>query len=166
MTMQQERGKGAGRMKWVLGVSLALNLVFVGLIAGSAYRFHAKDAERHGADARPQSYGAAFARALPREARRQLRNSLRESGLGTDKGAERELLFTQMIALLRADEFDRAAAQEILQAQAKTAVLMQGRAQAGWLTLVSEMDAEARRTMALELEDALRRGFKKRKPRQ
>lgn len=166
MGAEQEPRMPGRWLKWALGVSLALNLVVVGMVAGAAYRLGGPNGERRHLDRAPTSYGAALARALPREARRELRRSLRADDAGLPDRAERRALFTQMIALLRDETFDREAAQALLDAQADAAVRMQTHAQGGWLNIVSEMDLEARRTMAFELEEALRRGPKGRKPRQ
>ena len=155
-------GRRSGRgLRWALGLSLALNLIVLGFIGGAAWRLAGPDApDRHGRHA-VASYGAAFVRALPPRAQRQLHRSLRRDP-GTLPGrAERRALYEELVAVLRADTFDRAAVEAIFARQAEMAQRVQSRGQAGWLEIVSGMDAEGRAQVADRLEEGLKRGPRK-----
>ncbi|MFK7835386.1 MAG: periplasmic heavy metal sensor [Sulfitobacter sp.] len=160
-TTPRTTGRG---IKWALGLSLAVNLIVVGLIAGALWRFQGGGPRAW--DGPPLSYGAPFARALPRDDRRALNRKLRREEIGLPSRAERRALYQEMVDLLRSETFDAARVQRILDTQASTAARVQTHAQKGWVELVSAMTLEERRAMAFRLEEALRRGHKKRKPRE
>lgn len=149
-------------MRWILGISLALNLIFVGLFAGAAIR-HAKEGGGPRAGGHPmQNYGGPLARSLPREARRDLRRGLLKEVTGITSRAERQLLFQQIKEGLREVPFDPDAMAAILATQSNVAQQIQTYGQDKWLSLVSEMTDEERFAVAVRLEDALNRPrFKK-----
>jgi len=150
-------------MRWVLGISLALNLVFVGLFAGAAFRY-----QRDGGDARMagppvQSYGGQLARSLPRDARRTLLRGLRSDEAGLPNRRERQAIYRQVLEALRAEPFDVARVEAIFATHGDVAQKVQNYAQTTWLALVAEMSADERYEVAYRLEEALRRP--KRKPK-
>ncbi len=152
--------------KWVLGLSLALNLLIIGAIGGTMWRFNTKDGGDRRGHIEALASGVPYVRALPRDARRALNRKLRDDRADLPPRSERRALFQQMIETLRADPFDVDAARAILAAQAETAQTVQSRAQAGWLEIVGEMSAEERAEVANRLEEGLkkRRGPGPRKP--
>ncbi|WP_281992473.1 periplasmic heavy metal sensor [Sulfitobacter geojensis] len=148
-------------VKWAFGVSLALNLVFVGIFAGAALR-HAGD--KRGWDRKPEmsrSSGAPFVRALSQEDKRALRRALKERSAGLPDREERRLSQQQMIDVLRAENFDADAIKRLFAEQTGVAAQLSGLAQAAWLELVSGMSAQERVEVADRLEEQLmRRKFK------
>lgn len=149
-------------MRWILGISLALNLVFVGLFAGAAIR-HVKDGDGPRAKGHPmQNYGGPLARSLPREARRELLRGFRNDASGLPNRVDRRKLFQQINEALRAVPFDADAVAMVFAAQSDVAQKMQSYAQDKWLLLVSEMTQEQRIAVAVRLEEALNRRHRKR----
>lgn len=152
--------------KWVLGLSLALNLLIVGAIGGTIWRFNAKDGGDRRGHIEALASGVPYVRALPRDARRALGRKLRRDRADLPQRSERRALYQQMIDTLRQEPFDADAASEILATQAETAQTVQARAQSGWLEIVTEMNPEERAEVAERLEEGLkkRRGHGPRRP--
>lgn len=127
----------------VLVVSLALNLLFVGLILGAVARHGGPDGRRG-----PPSIGAALYRALPQEDRKELRDeshSLRDH----KQRAERDLAALQQVAAtLRATPFDAQALsgmvnRDLDQRRGELAAM-----QAAWLQKIEQMSDAERRAYA------------------
>jgi len=150
---------GAGRgLKLALVLSLAANLLVVGLVAGAGLsRLHGHD-YHHPPGGEPVDYGP-YARALSPAGRDKLRAAFRDRR--PEFRANREALragFGELLAALRATPYDPARAAAVLEAQ-------QGRVEAqtalvrGLLLdhLASLSDAE-RAAFADRLEDVLRHG--------
>ena len=76
-THQTDRTKT--RVKWALGISLALNLLVAGAIGGAIFRHMGEgpDTRQRGGQG-AHSYGAPYVQALPRAQRRALREEIRE----------------------------------------------------------------------------------------
>ncbi|KIN63971.1 RNA polymerase sigma-70 factor [Sulfitobacter noctilucicola] len=154
--------------KWAFGISLALNLAFVGVFAGAALRHIGDGPQKRGPRDIAQSYGTPFVRALPREARRDLRQSMRQgnpSVMSTREG--RRGVYLEMAEILRADPFDADSATALLSGQSEAAQNAQARAQTAWLRIVGTMPHADRMMVADRLEEQLNeRRFKKdgRKP--
>lgn len=108
----------AGR--WLLVASLALNLLFVGLVAGGALRVW--NAPRHGAMG-PMSETAMLWRALPEAERRGAREAGPPRPEGREPRAARQAAqVAELRALLLAEPFDRAALEDRLtEAQTRSA---------------------------------------------
>lgn len=155
--------KGRG-FRWALGISLALNLIFVGVFAGAALR-HMGDSGK-GPGPQMQSFGAPMSRALPPDARRALRRQLRKELAGVLSRRERQALYGQILTALRADPFDATDVSSLFAVQRDVAGQVQDRAQEVWLEIVSGMSVEDRRLVADRLQEALSRSRKKRKPQQ
>jgi uncharacterized membrane protein len=150
---------GKGRLvKWVLALSLALNLVIIGLVAGAAMRFSGAHDEGRFRGPAEHSYGAPFVRALPREAKRELQRSLRAQAPQLPSRAERRASYGQMVQVLRQEPFDPAQAQAIFEQQSNAAQSLRDRAQTAWLELVSAMSPAERAEVAQRLEQGLERG--------
>lgn len=151
------------RWRWVLGASLALNLLFVGLIAGAMLRH---DGPRGAGKPPPEmrGFGLPYMRALPKENRRALFDTLRDGGY-LPRRADRRAAFEEMVAAMRMQPFDASAAEAVLQGQADRLLIAQSAAQTEWLRLVSGM-TDAERTayadrMEERMEERMRRGLRK-----
>ncbi|MFC6637597.1 periplasmic heavy metal sensor [Sulfitobacter sp. JBTF-M27] len=157
MTNERNPRRVGRALKWALGLSLAINLILVGFLAGAAMRFSGKDwAERRPGPELLLS-GAPFVRALPHDARRALGRKLRREATDLPSRAERRALYASMIEVLRTEPFDPDDISAIFATQASTAQSLQSRAQAGWLEIVSGMTADDRADVAARLEEALTR---------
>lgn len=139
---------------WVrvlLGVSLALNLLVLGLIGGAMLRFGGPDGMR----APPRSVGAALFRELPREDRRALR-----AGAGESHDQRHVRLKADAKALgaaLRATPFDAGAMEALLEGHAKTRAESHMSLQRAWLDRVIAMSNAERQAYADRLERTLNR---------
>ena len=147
------------KRRWVsvlLTVSLAINLLIVGVAAGTIYRVKGGD---HGKA--PPGFGSALYRALPKDDRRVLRGEL--SGRHV-RGAElRSQDFAALGAALRAEPFDPAAVQVLLQQQAQFMADTQSALQKQWLERVTAMSDTERQAYADRLEDVVHRRSHKHK---
>ena len=146
-------------LRILLGVSLALNLLVVGLVGGAMWRFGGPDGTRPP----PRTIGAALYRALPREDRRALLAQSRGKFPGVRDG-RRKAGIQAVSAALRATPFDADAVMAILEAQAAARDDLQKSLQRAWLVRVGAMSAEQRRLYADRLERGQeRRWFKRRR---
>lgn len=128
-------------LRVIFALSLALNLLVVGLVAGVWWRGGPPDGARIGGQA------AALYRALPGEDRRALRAEMR----GTiDRGRLR--IRDPLIAALKADPFDPAAVAAILVAQSDAQAQAQMRMRALWLDRIAAMSPAERAAYADRLE--------------
>ncbi len=164
MDEQQNPPPKRRALRWVLGGSLALNLVFVGLFAGAAMRHLGDDGKKRDGGQVIQNFGAPMARALPSDARRTFRRQLRDEASGLPSRQERRALYGEALAALRADPFDEAKVRSLLSLQSDIAQKVQTYAQDVWVELILEMSAEERLNVADRLEEALSRPRKPRKP--
>lgn len=133
--------------------SLGLNLLIVGLVAGSLYRI------RDARDTRPPpSIGAMMFRELSREDRRALRDHAGERTKGTKEArfAEGRLV----MEALRASPFDREALEMLLDQQAETRAAFQKQIQAAWLDRVESMTEAEREAYAERLQSRMRKDRK------
>ncbi|NNE53559.1 MAG: periplasmic heavy metal sensor [Sulfitobacter sp.] len=142
-------------VRWVLGLSLALNLIFVGFVVGAAFRF--RDGGP-GATPHPGAYAAAYVRALPRSDQRALRRALRREARPLVNRVERRAQYEAVLSALRAADFDPVAVKAALDRQAQMAQGIQRGAQRVWLERISAMTAAERAAYADRVEALLRRG--------
>jgi uncharacterized membrane protein len=160
--------KKGRRWRWILGVSLALNFVFIGLFAGAALR-HAGDEPRSDRSrVSVQGYAAPYVRALPPEARRALGQKLRRGDIGERSNrAARRMAYEQMTEAMRAAPFDIARVQAILERQSQSAAGIMLSAQALWLEQIAGMSDVERAAYADRLEEVLakRGSHKSKRPR-
>ena len=157
MADRPSQPRTARAVKILLGLSLALNLLVLGLVAGTAWR------QGHGPrDRGAHAYAAPYVMALPRETRRALMRDLRSDHPRLDRAARRDS-YAAMVAALRAEPFDPATLESVLRDQRDTAIAVQQDAQARWLGIVSRMDAAGRAAYATRLEEVLARGPNRRR---
>lgn len=158
--MAETQTKKAKLLQWALALSVGINLVIVGLVAGAAYRFDGPHG-RPGGNMR--SYGTAYIMALPEDTRhgifRELRRDKQDRRLTR---AARRGQYDAALEVLRSDPFDPARMQEILDAQRDAALGVQQAAEKAWLTEIAQMDSDARAAYADRLQETLDQGSKRR----
>lgn len=125
-------------LRVVFGVSLALNLLVIGLLAGAALRF----ADTEGRRPLPHSLGTAMYREMPREDREILRKNAQRRAEQSRKFRISEA--TAIADALRTSPFDRNALQEVLDKQAEQRIGWQKMTQTVWLNRISRMSVEDR----------------------
>lgn len=138
-------------MPILLTLSLALNLLIVGVAAGTVLRLKGGD---HG-KALP-GFGSALFRALPKDDRKALRSEL--SGLHRTGSKTRKQDFQAVSQALRAQPFDPATLAELLQQQAQSTADLQAALQEQWLERVTNMSDAQRSVYADRLEEVVKRG--------
>lgn len=154
--------KKQGRwLKPALFVSLALNLLIVGLVAGSLL---SPNGPRHGGDQRALRgvLGEPFVRALPPEERRAMVREIigRRDAFQEGRNALRER-FEGFLTALRSEEFDREEAERLLGEQRLAASTRQDLGEALLLDRLEGMTQEERAAYADALESRMK-GFKRR----
>ncbi len=163
--MDKAEKTGARMPVWlriVLGLSLGMNLLILGLVGGVMLRFGGPEGMRPP----PQSVGIALFRALPGEDRRALRE--RSIGMAMGSGMSmkemqngphvRQMAQAKAVsAALRATPFDREALSAILDGQVARRLGYQKSMQQAWLERVAEMSAADRQAYAARLEHAMNR---------
>ncbi|WP_170569080.1 periplasmic heavy metal sensor [Ruegeria atlantica] len=141
------------KRRWVtvlLAVSLGLNLLVAGVAVGTIYRVKGGD---HGKA--PPGFGPALYRALPKEDRKALRGELSERHVRGGKLRSQD--FAKLGAALRADPFDPAAVQALVQQQAQSMAELQAALQEKWLVKVTAMTDAERQIYADRLQDVVKR---------
>ncbi|MDU9007144.1 periplasmic heavy metal sensor [Sedimentitalea todarodis] len=153
--MSMEQNKAAPRRKlWLrllLGASLALNLLVVGLAIGAALRFGGPE----GARRPPTVLGATLYRELPREDRRAIREAMR--GAALDRGPDRKTAARQVADLVRATPFDATAVEMLFSQQAARRDEWQTLANAVLIEHLGRMSEAERAAYADRIEEALSR---------
>lgn len=137
---------------WVrvlLGTSLALNLLVLGLVAGAMFRFGGPDGMR----SPPRSIGAAMYRELPREDRRALRSG--KSSTQYQRHGRLKVEAAAVDTVLRATPFDPVAMQALLEDHATARAGFHMSLQRAWLDRVSAMSDTDRHAYADRLKRAL-----------
>lgn len=152
------------RIKWLLGVSLALNLAVIGLIAGAFWR-HDGPGRTFARAPGSENYAAPYVAALPLAERRAIFRAMRQAGRAEvpDRTARRAL-YKDVIAALRSEPFEPAVLKTALDAQKSASLAVQSSVQTVWLERVSAMSASQRADYAFAIEEILRRGPKRGKP--
>lgn len=161
MAQSTETTKRAIPRGWkiLLGVSLAINLAVIGLVAGATLRKGPERSSRGGGHA---NYAMPYIQALPRAERRAIFEASHPKHNGASR-AERRALYQQVMDILRADEFDRSAVEAVLVMQTKVTLSGQSGAQAKWLNRIEKMDVQERRVYADAVEEVLKRGPKRKR---
>ncbi|SDW20735.1 Uncharacterized membrane protein [Ruegeria halocynthiae] len=151
----------AHKRKWMpifLGVSLALNLLIVGVVLGAVLRFKGNSPA-----AAPPGFGPALYYALPKSDRKALRGELSDlRGKGSHR---RKQDFSALSQALRDVPFDPAAVETLLEQQSKATANLQNALHQQWLAQISAMNDEERAVYADRLEEVVKRGPRKHKKR-
>jgi uncharacterized membrane protein len=134
-------------MPVVLGLSLALNLAVLAAVGGAAWRHSGE--ERAGP--RASKGGTLYIQALPPETRRAIREQMR-SGPRPEQDA------ADMLAVLRQDPFDPAAAARVLDAQRDNGLQRRAAISEAWLSEITAMSAQERGAYADRMEQISKRG--------
>lgn len=112
MSLEQNTGQRSGMRRWlkvVLALSLALNLVVIGVSAGTAWRFHGGEHERGG----PSVLGRFILSDIGgKEIRRLVKDQTGDRGSARER---RRAEMEQMIILVQADPLDTAAVKAIVE---------------------------------------------------
>lgn len=137
-------------LRLAFGASLALNLLVIGLVAGTAFRYGGKDGMRPP----PSSFGATMYRQLSRDDRRALRAAMKNGG-PKDQFARRKSEAQAIGAALRADPFDADAVETLLEGQASQRRDWQMSVQTAWMARLEKMSPAERTAYADRLEQAL-----------
>lgn len=144
----------SGGMKpWVrilFGVSLAANLLVVGLAVGAALRFGPG-----GADRPPPPTGVSIYLSLPHEDRKLLRAKLRDV---MPSPRDRKDEARDLSDALAAVPFDRGALEEVMRVQSDQRMAFQSAMEQVWLEHVSTMDDATRAAYALRLIELAEHG--------
>lgn len=143
--------KASGRgMRVVLILSLALNLLFLGVGAGAVWHRHSM--REHGMAGR-DGFGL-LAMSLPREDRRALRDRFEKAaGDSADGGGQMRADFTELAGLLRADSWDADAAARVLARQGARGAERLAQGQKIMLDYLAGLTPTARRDLADRIEE-------------
>lgn len=160
--MEDATSKTRRRGRWLkilLVGSLALNLGFVGLMAGAFMRADGGGAKRAPA---LSAFGAPYMMALPREERRRVVRALRGSADGDlpDRAMRRQM-YSDVLTALRAMPYDPDLLKAAVEQQSTATIAVRNKAQAEWMQIVAEMTDEERSDYAYAVEEVLRRGPKR-----
>ncbi len=136
-------------MPYVLGVSLALNLMVIAAVASAVWvRGGPQDRVRGGGFATP------YVMALETEDRRALRHAAIRAP--RDQSARRAE-YAAVLGALRAEPFDQASVAKVLTTQQTRVLDRQNMLRAAWLDRIAAMDAAQRAAYANRLEDIIAR---------
>lgn len=161
--MNTDARPGAKAPRWMRGllvVSLALNLLVVGLVAGSVLgksRSGGRSVEAHEFQRHPLI--GALARDDRREVMQQLR---RDNGQHRENAKALRTRFRAYLEALRADAFDADAIEQLLKDQREAMGGWQDGVDGILLQTLSDMTPEERLAYADRLEELGRRGRKRR----
>ncbi|MDY6858076.1 MAG: periplasmic heavy metal sensor [Pseudomonadota bacterium] len=152
---EQPAPKGIRWGRVILALSLAMNLLVLGLVGGSAL-YHSRNGAPPGREI--LEYGP-YTRALSPEDRRALRSALRHDA-GAMRSTRREVRqdFERLLQLLRTEPFDVAAAAGLLEAQQARVGEQVELVRRLFLEQISAMEPEERAAFADRLEQVLRHG--------
>lgn len=138
-------------LRWVLIVSVTLNLLAVGLIGGAMVRFGGLPKDVH----RGVAAGVAIFRELPRELRREVQGKARKTMAHPARTLRSET--QSILSLLRADELDVQALTTLMQDRTSRRAAFEKVLQDGYVSAVEQMTLEQRRAYADRVEQALSR---------
>ena len=154
--LSEPKRRAPGWMRILLGVSLALNLLVLGSVLGMALRLGGPK----GPDGPPpRSIGSLLYRELPREDRRDLRAESRQilSASGSERGPSPEEELAVIDAGLRANPFDPAVIERVLEANGHRVFDQHKAFKSAWLDHVAGMSAAERADYADRLQEAFER---------
>ena len=137
--------------KIVVVVSLAVNLLVLGLIVGAGVMHNAGPSDR------AMRGASAFIAALPEPERRAVIRDLRPGKGGLEARHGRAARFEAVLETLQQDPFDAARLEMLLQDQRGAERARIGRAEAALLARLTTMTPQARRDYAERLEQLVRK---------
>jgi len=151
--------------KVLLVVSLFFNLLVLGAVAGAHLR-DGREPGRYPASDRAAMHATGFAPffdALPREARGEFGKALRARGASArpDRAAL-EAEFAQIITVLKAEPFDRAALETVMAAQQARVSTRVEAGRVALLDVLARMSPAERSAFAERMEQRVVRGERKR----
>lgn len=157
--MAEIRTGRARYMRWALALSLGVNLLILGLVAGAAYRFDGPHGRSGGS---MRSYGTPYIMALPEDTRRGMFRELRRDQQDRSMSrAARRAQYDAALEILRSDAFDPVRLAAVLQDQRDAALDVQQLVEQAWLAEIGQMDADARAAYADRLQEVLEKGPKR-----
>lgn len=134
-------------LRLLFGLSLALNLLVIGLIAGAAWRL--ADAPGGGPSG---TIGLTMMRALSADDRKALRAVVMDLPAQKRRSGSRSKEADRIAALMRADPLDTAALQAELSDQIARRMAVQANLQMAWITFVADMPRSDRLAYADRIE--------------
>lgn len=152
-----ETSRVTGWLRWVLVISLALNLLVLGLL-GSWWLKWGLHGGHH--PPRVEHAGGPLTRALSHEDRRAIGRDMHAAY--RDRGENRGARIVMLAELIRAEPFDRAAVMAQLTAQRDALNERLSLGQSLLLDRLDQMDTAERAAYADRLEEELKRRRKKR----
>jgi uncharacterized membrane protein len=152
-------------LRILLTLSLALNLLVVGVVIGGVF----SGPHRRGEQSRPDIV-MAFVHAMPRQERRALGRRIRDARHSTDtidEGASRQNQTSrqEILQALSAQPFDRALLENLVAAQQRQFATRDVIARTAFLEYVSEMSDSARKTYAERVAEQFENHRKRRRDR-
>ena len=144
-----DRPSSGRGLKWALFLSLALNLLVIGALAGAAMRHRMAPPGPVGFDPVARFWADAPGAAEGRADRGAWRDRL---AARTEDRAERAVRMQALSAALRADPFDASAVESLLAAERAAFALRLETGHAGFLDRLSGMSASERARFAERLE--------------
>ncbi len=149
------------RRRWLIPallVSLAINLLIVGIVVGFAVSPNApRNTDRVGGPAR-SIIGEPFVRALPKKDRQALIKAIgAERGRLRENRAALRARFEALLVALRADPFETEAVSQLLQEQRSVAIRRQRIGEAILIERLAAMSPDERAAYAERLAHSLRR---------
>ncbi|MEO0486576.1 MAG: periplasmic heavy metal sensor [Pseudomonadota bacterium] len=150
------KGRGLGRWgRIALFVSLALNLVIVGVVVGSLAIDGPRNSDKRPARAQETGLGPVLM-ALSREDRRALGRDMRQFLRGEQRTrAEARALMENVVTAVRADPFDPAAVDSLIDVQVQDVELRLSVARGLFLERLTDMSDAERAAFADRLETLL-----------
>lgn len=146
--------KPSRRFKALLFVSLAFNLVILGLVAGAALRFGGGDDHKRGHGPRFDPVLWAFDRDDRREIGRKLHAS---HGARQQTRKQLDVVTREMVVILQAEPFDQGALEDAVQRRSAVMLDMRDRGAQAIVAHILRMTPAERQAFALRIEDNLTR---------
>ena len=136
----------------LLGVSLALNLLFVGAIVGA----FAKGGGKRGGPPDLRAVSAPYVAAFDRQAKREMRNDMRAQ-LPTRKAVEaaNKANYEAFLETVRTEPFDAARASQIMESQFERGAKFQSVGRQVAIKRISEMSPQERNVYADRLQERI-----------
>lgn len=156
MTDQKSPGSGRTWLRVLFGLSLAMNLLVLGLAAGAVLRFGGPGGMRPP----PKSLGTALFHELPPEDRRELRSQMQDHG--ARNAALRKAEAEAIGAALRQTPFDPDGVAEVLAGGARQREAWMNSVHSAWLERIGRMSDAERIEFADRLQESLSRIEEKR----